>query len=65
MLNGTFAMDLLHADKARRAAKMDPILTATGRRVLADVVRIAKPLPQAEIDAIIRGSLKDKPKSQT
>jgi hypothetical protein len=59
------AIDILDANKARVAALQQPLLTNAGRTVLTRLVKILKPIPQTEIDAIIRGSLTDKDHTST
>jgi hypothetical protein len=65
MISGAFAKDLLDADAARIESRQEGLLTAAGRRVLHKVVKIMQPIPQHEIDAIIRGTLTDKSQSKT
>jgi hypothetical protein len=65
MITAESAQDFLDADAARIASRREPLLTHSGHRILSDLVKIMQPIPQAEIDAIIRGSLKDKSVSVT
>jgi hypothetical protein len=60
MITCESAQDLLDANKARVEALRQPLLTNSGRLVLTRLVKIMQPIPQHEIDAIIRGTLTDK-----
>lgn len=57
MITCESAQDILDADGARRNCGKGALLTGEGRRVLKHIVKIMQPIPQAEIDAIIRGTL--------
>jgi hypothetical protein len=61
MITGESAKDILDADRARRDAGLDSLLTDAGRRAMENVVLISRPLPQEDIDKIIRSTLKRKP----
>jgi hypothetical protein len=56
------AQDFIDADLARRAAGQEPLLTEAGQAVLMRVVVILKPMPQLEIDAILRGTVERRTK---
>jgi hypothetical protein len=60
MITGESAKDILDADRARRDAGREALLTPAGREVLRNVVIIHQPMPQDVIDTFIRESL-DRP----
>jgi hypothetical protein len=63
MITGESAKDILDADRARRDAGREALLTPAGREVMANLVRLMAPMPQDVIDTFIRESL-DRPKLQ-
>lgn len=58
MIDSSSAKDILDADRARHESGLDSLLTDAGRRVMENIIIISTPLPQNDIDDIIRESLK-------